>query len=141
MNEEIGRINLLLPDTDRNNKTEVIENWLESVLDRIEHYKSAHYELLKDNMTQLELALWKAQLYVEEAANLPDVDAAATSRQDARVKCSANVIIPLVLPFLNDQDVFPLLDYDLQETEYDDDNEGYVESDESDEEYSDDAEE
>ena len=140
MNDEIGRINLVLPNTGRNNKTEVIENWLASVLDRIEHYTSEHYALLKDNMTQLELALWKTQLYVEET-NLPDVDAAA-SRHDARVKCGANVIIPLVLPFLNDQDVFPLLDYDLQETQYDDDdNEGYVESEESDEDYSDDDEE
>ena len=91
-------------------------------------------------MTQLELALWKTKLYVEEA-NLPDVDAAA-SRHDARVKCGANVIIPLVLPFLNDQDVFPLLDYYLEESEYDDDKESYGESEESDEEeYSDGDEE
>jgi hypothetical protein len=61
---------------------------------------------------------------------------------DARVKCGANVIIPLVLSFLNDQDVFPLLDYDLEESEYDDDNGSYGESEESDEEeYSGDDEE
>ena len=121
------------PDPNNDLKTEAIQQWMETVIVKIDHYTSEHYKLLKDNMTQLELALWKAQLYVEEA-NLPDVDA-ATSRHDARVKCGANVIIPLVLPFLNDQDVFPLLDYDLEESEYDDDNKSYGEEyDESDEE-------
>jgi hypothetical protein len=106
MNHEIGRINQVLPKTHVDLKTKKIHQWTGRVLQRIEHYKSEHYALLKGNMTQLELALWKAQLYVEEA-NLPDVDA-ATSRHDARFKCGANFIIPLVLPFLNDQDVFPL---------------------------------
>ena len=58
-----------------------------------------HYALLKNNMTQLELALWKS--------NLPNVDA-AVSRDEARVTCGSNIIIPLVLSFLNDNDVFPL---------------------------------
>ena len=76
---------------------------MERVIAKIEHYKSEHYKLLKDNMTQLELALWKA--------NLPSVD--ATARQEARVTCGADIIIPHVLSFLNDDDVFPLLDYNL----------------------------
>ena len=104
MNHEIGRINQVLPSIATGELTEAIQNWLKGVIETIEHYKSEHYALLKGNMTQLELALWKSKLYVEEA-NLPDVDAAA-SRHDARVKCVANIIIPHVLSFLND--VFPL---------------------------------
>jgi hypothetical protein len=56
-------------------------------------------------MTQLELALW--------GANLLNVDA-AESRVVARVTCGAIIIIPHVLSFLNDNEVFPLLDYDQQ---------------------------
>jgi hypothetical protein len=92
MKEEIDSINHELPDLpedeffprdrpdpNNDNKTAAIQDWMRSVIDKIEHYTSEHYALLKDNMVLLELALWKAKLYVEEA-NLPDVDA-ATSRQ------------------------------------------------------------
>ena len=75
---------------------------MERVLERIRHYKSEHYALLKEDITQLELALWKS--------NLLNIEAAA-SRQEARVTCGANIIIPHVLSFLNDADEFPLLDY------------------------------
>jgi len=37
----------------------------------------------------------------------------AGARYEARVTCGANIIIPHVLSFLNDEDVFPLLHYDL----------------------------
>ena len=101
MNDEIDSINQLLPNTTTDDKTTVIRHWMERVLKRIEHYKSEHYTLLKNNMTQLELALWDA--------NLPNIDAAG-SRQEARVTCGANIIIPHVLSFLNDADEFPLHD-------------------------------
>jgi hypothetical protein len=103
---EIDSINQVLPNTDLENKTKAIKGWIRRALGKMKQYKSAHYALLKGNMTQLELALWKA--------NLPNLDAAA-SRHDARVTCSANIIIPLVLPFLNDEGVFPFhsLDFDL----------------------------
>ncbi len=102
MNDEIGRINRDLPiapaDKTAANKARTIRQWMERVLERIEHYKSEHYTLLKEDMTQLELALWKV--------NLPKVDAAA-SRHEARVTCGANIIIPHVLSFLNDEEVLP----------------------------------
>ena len=99
MNDEIDRINQVLPNTRTDLKTSAIQQWMERVLERIEHYKSEHYTLLKNNMTQLELALWKS--------NLPnDVDA-AESRHEARVTCGANIIIPHVLSFLNDEEAFP----------------------------------
>ena len=90
MNDETDRINRDLPNI-HYDKTFVIRRWMERVLERIEHYKSQHYALLKNNMTQLELALWKS--------NLLNIEAAA-SRDEARVTCGANIIIPHVLPFL-----------------------------------------
>ena len=104
MNDVINEVNQDLPNRAGYNKTRTIRQWIERVLERIEHYKSEHYALLKKNMTQLELALWDA--------NLLNVDAAA--RHEARVTCGANIIIPHVLSFLNDADVFHLLDYDQQ---------------------------
>jgi hypothetical protein len=102
MNYEIYRINYLLANTPHLDKTTVIQRWMERVLERIRHYKSEHYALLKEDITQLELALWKS--------NLLNIEAAA-SRQEARVTCGANIIIPHVLSFLNDIDEFPLFDY------------------------------
>ena len=96
MNNEIDSINRDLPNTPH--KARTIRQWMERVLERIEHYKSEHYTLLKEDMTQLELALWDA--------NLPNVGA-AESRHEARVTCGANIIIPHVLSFLNDEEVFP----------------------------------
>ena len=104
MNDEIDRINRDLPNTPAD-KTTTIRQWMGSVLQRIDHYKLEHYALLKENMTQLELALWDA--------NLPNFEA-AESRHEARVTCGANIIIPHVLSFLNDADEFPLLDYDQE---------------------------
>jgi hypothetical protein len=104
MKDEIDRINQLLPNTNTNEMTGLIQQWMERVMERIEHYKSEHYALLKNNMTQLELALWDA--------NLSNVDAAA-SRDEAHVTCGANIIIPHVLSFLNDSDEFPLREYNL----------------------------
>ena len=103
MKDIIDRINQVLPNTPTIDKTTVIQRLMESVLEWINHHKSEHYTLLKNNMTQLELALWDA--------NLPNVDAVA-SRVEARVTCGANIIIPYVLSFLNDDDAFPLLGYD-----------------------------
>jgi uridine kinase len=57
MNEEIDSINQVLPDTDSFYKDEAIKDWLVRTSTRMEHYTSEHYKLLKDNMTQLELAL------------------------------------------------------------------------------------
>ncbi len=97
MNGEINQINWDLLGTPTG-KTTAIRRWMEGVLERIRHYKSEHYALLKNNITQLELALWKS--------NIPNFDAAA-SRDDARVTCGANIIIPHVLSFLNNEEAFP----------------------------------
>ena len=99
MNDEIGSINQVLPNAPTNDKTAAIQLWMERVTERIGHYKSEHYTLLKNNMTQLELALWKV--------NLHENGDVAAGRHEARVTCGANIIIPHVLCFLNDEEVFP----------------------------------
>ena len=161
MNEEIGRINKVLPNTSAlkyyadletrverinlglpsfttglnigtslkqfrsDDKTVAIILWIGRVLYRIKQYKSKHYTLLKskEDMTLLELALWKAKLeelerddeisdlcallredmtlqHSHREDNLPNVDA---DRHEARVMCGANVIIPHVFSFLKNE--------------------------------------
>ena len=144
MKDEINQINLDLPHISRYEKTRFIHQWMQRVIERITHYKSEHYALLKKAMALLELALWKNELEktkkddgdddeehsldekqpAKEAKVIADYGEAASSKalrakeetvvdaaakQKARVTCGANIIIPHVLSFLNDADVFPLL--------------------------------
>ena len=111
MNNEIDRINHILPNTCSFDKTTIIREWIGRVLQRITHYKSEHYTLLKKNMTQLELALWKIKLDEEfvEALSKEDnesntakkakIDTKA-ARQEKRITSGANIVIKNVLPFL-----------------------------------------
>jgi len=77
------------------------------------YYKTEHNRLLKEHMTQLELALWKAKIDQKEKARFSGkVQALATKahsdeeKQDTvkndelRVTCGASIIIRNVLPFL-----------------------------------------
>ncbi len=110
MNDEIDRINQVLPNTGRYEKTAAIRRWNTRVLERIEHYKSEHYALLKEDMTQLELALWKANLHneeeMEEAREQPtkkakiDRKTENARRQEQRITSGASIVIKNVLPFL-----------------------------------------
>ena len=133
MNEEIDTTNVVLYCTNSrytDGKTAAIKQWIERILQRMEHYKRMHYALLKDAISLLELAIWKANLIKNEEGEHPakktkifeecrkasakvvgtvegaksDVDAA---RRAARVTCGADIIIKNVLPFLNNDDVFP----------------------------------
>ena len=70
MNQEIDRINQDLPNTPSNEKTATIDQWIRSVINRMEHYKTDHQTLLKEDMTHLELAVWKANLDEEEDDHL-----------------------------------------------------------------------
>ena len=103
MNDEIYRINQVLPNTPANEKTAAIRHWMRSVLKRIAHYKSEHYALLKEAMALLELALWKAKLEVKtkEEGNVVDImNKKAARMQDLRITSGASVVIKNVLPFL-----------------------------------------
>jgi len=108
MEDEIDRINQTLPNI-RIGKTRTIQQWLTRVFSRMEHYKGEHQTLLKEAMTLLELALWKAKLLnqtdvvekcsvdvVTKKANIDTADA----RREHRVTCGASIVIKNVLPYL-----------------------------------------
>ena len=105
---EINRINQVLPNTLANDKTEEIIQWMDSVLDKMDHYKAEHYRYVKEGITLLELALWKAKLdekedeedsSVERQRKKAKVDS-EVARKERRVKCGADMVIKNVLPFL-----------------------------------------
>ena len=107
MNQEIDRINQVLPKTSRREKTNAIRLWMRSVINRMEHYKAEHYALLKEDMTQLELALWKAKLDdkdddhadLEVQAKKAKIDV-ESMRKERRITSGASIVIKNVLPFL-----------------------------------------
>jgi flagellar capping protein FliD len=103
MQDEIDSINqslYIIPE-----KTTAIQQWITRVLSRMERYRTEHNALLKEAMTLLELALWKAKLLneVEEekcnVAKKARINAEAT-RKEHRVTCGASIVIKNVLPFL-----------------------------------------
>ena len=105
MNNEINRINSVLPTITRG-KTEVIQQWMESVINRLDHCKAEYQKLLKEATTLLELALWKANIDDNEGGQLEREGVRTTrgSRKRARRECliiaSADVVIENVLLFL-----------------------------------------
>ena len=102
---EINRINQVLPNTRTKEKTEEIREWMESVMDKMYHYKAAHCMYVNEGITFLELALWKAKLCEKEVRSVEGqkkkakVDGEST-RKERRVTCGADVVIKNVLPFL-----------------------------------------
>lgn len=107
MNVEIGRINQELPKCAYGvEKTNAIRQWISSVIIRLEHYKAEHNRLLKEHMTILELAVWKAKLCKKEdystlkgGAKRAKIDE-ESSRKGIRITSGADIIIKNVLPFL-----------------------------------------
>ena len=109
MREEIDRINRVLPSTYHSQKTGSIWQWGRTVLQRIEHYKTEHCMLLKEAMTLLELALWKAKLLDENQGDHPLVGKQPTkrakidndtARKELRITSGASDVITNVLSFL-----------------------------------------
>eukprot|EP00577_Skeletonema_sp_RCC1716_P019975 CAMPEP_0113404096 /NCGR_PEP_ID=MMETSP0013_2-20120614/18196_1 /TAXON_ID=2843 ORGANISM="Skeletonema costatum, Strain 1716" /NCGR_SAMPLE_ID=MMETSP0013_2 /ASSEMBLY_ACC=CAM_ASM_000158 /LENGTH=312 /DNA_ID=CAMNT_0000289653 /DNA_START=440 /DNA_END=1375 /DNA_ORIENTATION=- /assembly_acc=CAM_ASM_000158 len=99
---EINRINQVLPNSHDVEKTDLIRQWVRSVFSRMEHYKAEHNRLLKEHMTQLELALWKAKLDEKEEENsIQKVQAEIDgTRKEKRITSGASIVIKNVLPFL-----------------------------------------
>ena len=85
MNDEINSINQTLP-TNRTEKTAEIQQWMETVFDRLDHYKGEHKALIKEPTTLLELALWKANLDNNEGRRFESEGVRSTrgSRKRAR---------------------------------------------------------
>ena len=106
MLEEIDRINQTLLNT--TDKTRSIREWITRVFSRMEHYKSEHQILLKEAMTLLELALWKANLRENEndGAVAAQEGVRVTrgrvkrARKDRCITSGASIVIKNVLPFL-----------------------------------------
>jgi hypothetical protein len=109
MKEEIERINQTLPETYYAEKTPPIQRWIRFVQLRIQHYKIEHHVLVKEAVTLLELALWKAKLLNEEGMKCEDPEEKNSkkskidvncARKEHRVTSGANIVIKNVLPFL-----------------------------------------
>ncbi len=105
MHEEINRINEVLPNTHADEKTGVIRQWIESTLDKMDHYKAEHKRYVKEGITLLELALWKATLgeneehAMERRTKKVKVDT-ESERKEKRITCGADMVIKNVHPFL-----------------------------------------
>eukprot|EP00984_Skeletonema_dohrnii_P005386 scaffold1896_cov86-Skeletonema_dohrnii-CCMP3373.AAC.2 len=105
MNTEIDRINQVLPTTPTNEKSDEIRQWTGTVIDKMDHYKAEHYRYVKEAVTLLELALWKAKLDEKEDScsegrtKKAKVDA-ESARREKRITCGADMVIKNVLPFL-----------------------------------------
>ena len=107
MKEEIGRINKTLPNIPVNERTRPIQQWITRVLQRIENYKTEHQTLLKEAMTLLELALWKANLHENAGNNAAAQEGVRVTRgqrkrarKDRCITSGASIVIKNVLPFL-----------------------------------------
>ena len=108
INDEINRINRVLPKIppSRNDKTATIQQWIESAVQRLEHYKAEHKALLREATTLLELALWKAKLDEKEMYSLGGVKSygvnipTVNGRNKYRITSGAIIVIKNVLPFL-----------------------------------------
>ena len=100
--EEIDRINQTLPDTPPSEKAAAIQRWIRSVLREMDHYKTEHKVMVKEAMTLLELALWKANLLDENDGNESELTIVQgkRSRQERRITSGASIVIKNVLPFL-----------------------------------------
>ena len=101
----INRINQVLPNTRDFRKSDVIRQWMEVVMDKFDHYKAEHYRYVKEGITLLELALWKAKLGEKEDSSVEGqrkkakVDYEST-RKEKLLTCGADIVIKNVLPFL-----------------------------------------
>eukprot|EP00985_Skeletonema_marinoi_P022476 scaffold14366_cov128-Skeletonema_marinoi.AAC.1 len=103
MKEEINRINQVLPNTPE--KTAAIIQWVDSVIDKMDHHKAAHHRYVKQALTLLELAVWKAKLDEKDENSATGRTKKAkldgeSVRKEKRVTCGANTVIKNVLPFL-----------------------------------------
>ena len=108
MTTEINRINQILPITPHFNKSDAIQEWMGRVINRMDDYKAYHCRYVREGITLLELALWKAKLGEkdnkdgspeEREPKKAKVDAKA-ARKDKRITCGADIVIKNVLPFL-----------------------------------------
>ena len=106
METEINRINQVLPNTPADEKNEEIRQWMENVAGKMDHYKAEHSRYVKEGITLLELAVWKANLEDKEADRLEREGGRLTrgsrkrARKEINVTSGADIIVKNVFPFL-----------------------------------------
>ena len=120
MNDEINRINQILPHTPATGtivggKNEAIKRWLECTYRKMQHYTAEHNRFLQETGILLTLALWKAKIgeyHKEDAADRKEdalhhafatkveISQCNSKRSEHRVTSGADIVIKNVLPFL-----------------------------------------
>ena len=101
--EVLPNLNTKLDELDE--KSEFIWGWMDRVITNMDRYKSEHCRYVKEGITLLELALWKAKLCDKEDAcgekrsKKIKLDAESV-RKERRITCGADLVIKNVLPFL-----------------------------------------
>eukprot|EP00986_Skeletonema_menzelii_P014484 scaffold9648_cov144-Skeletonema_menzelii.AAC.5 len=99
INTELKRINSILPSIKRGPKTTRMMEWMERLDFKIEGYKLEHNRVLKEAMSLLELALWKAKLEEDGFTKK------RKRRAISRVYCGASAVIENVCSYLTIFDV------------------------------------
>eukprot|EP00986_Skeletonema_menzelii_P019753 scaffold29063_cov400-Skeletonema_menzelii.AAC.2 len=110
LNNKINRINQILRVVGKEGKTEAIQQWMDTVIHKLNNYKAKHKALLKEATTLLELALWKAKLDDNGGGKLASEGVRTQgrgrkrARTESHVTSGAAVVIKNVLPFLELRD-------------------------------------
>jgi len=115
MNDEIGRINQVLPAVSAHRKAAAVRQWIQRVHARVQYFTNEHNKSLEEYATLLELVLWRDSLNDEtdhDNDNEPSLEAknprkkaridadSVRTRKERRTTCGANVVIKNVLSFL-----------------------------------------
>ena len=106
MTAEIDRIDQVLRNRSRlDNAADLVRQWMHSVIDKMDNYKAGHNRYVREGVTLLELALWKAKLGEKEddcaegKSKKAKVDVEGI-RKERRVTCGADIVIKNVIPYL-----------------------------------------
>ena len=106
MKTEFERIKELQRAYHRDHWAALIRRWIRSVIHKMGHYKAEHNRLLKEGMTLLELAVWKAKIDEKEDRSIEEgrckkakIDT-ANARNEERITSGADILIRNVVPFL-----------------------------------------
>lgn len=96
LENEILRLNRILPKLKDDRKLTKLHKWTESIHYKIESSKLVHNKnIMKQALTSIELGLWKIKL-----ANDHVTSRNKRKRAQCRVNCGVDVVIKNVLPFL-----------------------------------------
>ena len=105
MSTKIDQINQVLPTTPTDEKSDEIRQWMDSFINKMDCFKAEHHRYVKEAVSLLELALWKAKLDEKEEScaegrtKKAKVDV-GSARIEKRITCGADIVIKNVLPFL-----------------------------------------